>query len=81
MRIIRPITLLVLGIVIGVAATGYWSPVTAQISGRFSVAETGKVGSSTVLLVRDAKSPGCWLLTQGGGGSVALAPAPPDACK
>ena len=81
MKITRSITLVVVGIVIGGLAAGYWSPVIAQIPARFSAAETGKVGSSTVLLVRDAKSPACWLLVQGGGGSVALAQAPADACK
>jgi hypothetical protein len=81
MRIIRAVGLIVVGIVIGVIAAGYWSPVNAQISGpRFSMVDGNNVASSGVLIVKDSKSAGCWLLAQGGQG-VALAPAPAEACR
>jgi hypothetical protein len=76
----RAVVLLGVGIAIGVAATGYWSPATAQVPARFTMVAGERVASSGIVLVKDSKSSGCWLLAQGGPG-VALAPAPPEACK
>lgn len=73
--------LIVLGIVIGLAAGGRWSRISAQSTSRLVEAgATSWVGSARVTLVKDSRSASCWLMAEDERG-VALAPAPPETCK
>ena len=80
MRIARDILLVTLGVCIGLAVAGHWSRVSGETSGRFQMVDSNKVASSDLVLVRDSKSDGCWLLAQGAQG-VGLAPAPVQTCR
>jgi hypothetical protein len=81
MRVVRAVGLVAIGVAIGAAGAGYWSPVRAQVFNRFSMVDGNNVASSGVLIVKDARSTGCWLMAQSHPGGVALAPAPAEACK
>jgi hypothetical protein len=77
----RATLLIALGIVIGGVATAFWSsPVKAQGGGRFSMVGGHPAPVTSIVLVKDSQSSGCWLMAQNGA-SVSLAPAPAEACK
>ena len=76
---LKNVLLVTTGVVLGFAGA-HWSSLSAQTAARFSMVDASTVSSTGIVLVKDSRSTGCWLLAQSAQG-VALTPAPVDACK
>lgn len=70
-------------LIVGVVIARSMKTVDAQTGGRLSMTPAG----NGIAFISDSSSGGCWLATLGGNGAprwdlvVAIAPAPPAACK
>lgn len=84
MKAMKSMGLVVIGLVVGVMATGSLSARHGQSrstsQGRLVISRVEPNGKTELVFIRDTKSSGCWLGVDVGQGVVSLAVAPTEAC-
>ena len=92
MRFLRPLSLILIGSLVGVVSTLAFSPARAESAQagagtRLVISQVGgaqtpsNVPGQALYFIKDTKSGGCWLGSAGVNGGLALTGAPKEACE
>lgn len=92
MRVMKPVSLILIGAVAGIASTLAFTPARAEspqagTGTRLVIAQVGgaqtpsNVPGQALYFIKDTKSGGCWLGSAGVNGGLALTGAPKEACE